>query len=1075
MGEYVPATLETNKRSRHRTARPDRWSTTDMAKHCTVCKQTYADNLTACPYCAAAKAGPPAGSHADIDLEGETTWRTESKAAARKERSDHDEDWSSLVEATEEGTVELPADAVQIDAPEDKSILGRVTMEELASRAGRPLPPEEAAQAKKPQAPSPPSSKDEPSAEASDPTVHLSDVPVSEMRKAVSSEEIDLVALSSEPEDSLAAEFARLGPESQVPTAPRAEPTSGIDFFEEQVLSEGASQVRLGEPQRGTEPPSGLDLIAEAVESGVELGKDSKEHPAAGGDEPVLVEESRQLAAGVGASTVDLTGGEIGKGAYPTGKSAINLAKITTGPESDVLGDEDLGATSSPSRVPRRMTTPISATPRDPSSFQAAALPSADRKSLTPWLGGSGIGAVIGAAACYGVLWLTGALGTSSKPVVIPMGNQSGAAAQSEKAPDLNDLRNAFAGGQFEMVRREATHGTGDELPELNTLRGKATWLSYLRQQHFRNLPMNKDDGDVREAVDLLTKANTPDARYWLGLIEERAGDLQEARRIYTRARDDYKADPRSAKLFQAALDRLDSHPSQGPTGQRSELPADPRQLAHNALILLLVGLQQRPGADDAEEAGFKFWEAAKAAKEGRYADAIRGIKEARDIHEKRRVGNLFKAQNPTSDPDEQIFLRSCQFLEAFWQLQSQLKDLKDKGYDSPAALIADLDKLNSGRKAAEEKLKEVATKLAAVGVTETDLLKGIDQLAAGRKPAPDAGLAAVVKELKSAGVAEADPAKAVAKLAEDRRAALERLQKVGNGLKAAKVAGEDPAQGVAELANERDALLKQLDAVAAKLRADRSTLAKAVDGLLEMTKKGDPGGQMQQLQAEVNRLSSELQKSERDAAAKAKEYQGEVGRLQAQLKKSEGTGDQAQQLRAEVNRLLEQVKRSEADAAARTQQYQDQVARLQEQLKKNESASGQVRQLQDELVRLRELLERGRATGVASVDVLQNPAAAEEHYSFGLGRYWRGDYAAAEKEFAEAVHRFDQDARYLYFRGLSRLALGKQTDAEADFRAAADLEQISRPGRKAVNASLERVQGPARQTLNEFRPRTSR
>jgi tetratricopeptide (TPR) repeat protein len=99
------------------------------------------------------------------------------------------------------------------------------------------------------------------------------------------------------------------------------------------------------------------------------------------------------------------------------------------------------------------------------------------------------------------------------------------------------------------------------------------------------------------------------------------------------------------------------------------------------------------------------------------------------------------------------------------------------------------------------------------------------------------------------------------------------------------------------------------------------------------------------------------------------------------------------------------------------------------------------------------------------------DPAQAEKYFAAGLRLYYAGQYPEAEKQFLEAVRYHNQDARYLYFLGLSRLPQGKQSFAIEDFRTGAQLERLNRPGPATVSLSLERVQGPTRQTLNRYRP----
>ena len=105
--------------------------------------------------------------------------------------------------------------------------------------------------------------------------------------------------------------------------------------------------------------------------------------------------------------------------------------------------------------------------------------------------------------------------------------------------------------------------------------------------------------------------------------------------------------------------------------------------------------------------------------------------------------------------------------------------------------------------------------------------------------------------------------------------------------------------------------------------------------------------------------------------------------------------------------------------------------------------------------------------------DVLQppDPLIAEQHYAQGLRLYQGRKYAAAEEEFALAVHYNGQDARYRYFLGLAELPQeGKRSLAKENFRLGAKEEAQNRPSPAAVGTALERVQGEARRELNQHR-----
>jgi tetratricopeptide (TPR) repeat protein len=119
----------------------------------------------------------------------------------------------------------------------------------------------------------------------------------------------------------------------------------------------------------------------------------------------------------------------------------------------------------------------------------------------------------------------------------------------------------------------------------------------------------------------------------------------------------------------------------------------------------------------------------------------------------------------------------------------------------------------------------------------------------------------------------------------------------------------------------------------------------------------------------------------------------------------------------------------------------------------------------------LRFLMENHPALRIPDGNVPVDPISAEKHYALGQRLFWTRQYAAAEKEFVNAVRYNDQDARFMYFLGLARLNQGKRAFAEASFRRGGMLEQANKPASATVSSVLERVQGPDRQLLNKYRP----
>jgi hypothetical protein len=120
----------------------------------------------------------------------------------------------------------------------------------------------------------------------------------------------------------------------------------------------------------------------------------------------------------------------------------------------------------------------------------------------------------------------------------------------------------------------------------------------------------------------------------------------------------------------------------------------------------------------------------------------------------------------------------------------------------------------------------------------------------------------------------------------------------------------------------------------------------------------------------------------------------------------------------------------------------------------------------------LSEIVDNHPAINLPDSLRIPDPLRAERHFGNGLRLYFNGQYANAEGEFIEAYRNNGQDARYLYFLGLSRLPQRDKTQsAMVNFEMAALLERQNKPSPAAINAALERVQGPLRQRLEGYRP----
>lgn len=102
-------------------------------------------------------------------------------------------------------------------------------------------------------------------------------------------------------------------------------------------------------------------------------------------------------------------------------------------------------------------------------------------------------------------------------------------------------------------------------------------------------------------------------------------------------------------------------------------------------------------------------------------------------------------------------------------------------------------------------------------------------------------------------------------------------------------------------------------------------------------------------------------------------------------------------------------------------------------------------------------------------------PASAENSelvgdlYIEGVQAYFAGQSQRADAYLSRAISGNPYDPRAYYFRALSRVREGRQSEAQADMRTGATLE-ARLANRFDVGKTLERVQGPARLALEEHR-----
>lgn len=89
--------------------------------------------------------------------------------------------------------------------------------------------------------------------------------------------------------------------------------------------------------------------------------------------------------------------------------------------------------------------------------------------------------------------------------------------------------------------------------------------------------------------------------------------------------------------------------------------------------------------------------------------------------------------------------------------------------------------------------------------------------------------------------------------------------------------------------------------------------------------------------------------------------------------------------------------------------------------------------------------------------------------YEEGVNSYFAGRACDAESHLSTAIQFNSQDPRAYYFRALSLLRQGRIDLARGDMLTGATLE-AQQPNRYSIGSALERIQGPHRLMLEEFR-----
>ncbi len=617
------------------------------------------------------------------------------------------------------------------------------------------------------------------------------------------------------------------------------------DFLSENVRADQSSSVDLGSA-------ADLELFDEAQRS-------AKSHGATGADSDIRIEDVAEMKA-ASDDYVDIDLEQI-KDSAPKKKGKAAAAVSTDELESFAGEELEAGFDEAPIGKKGKKAKPVIEEGEDEEAPKKGKKAKSEDEGVPvkaggkggAWIGGTFLGTLVGVGAVAGLLIAgvipaeyLGYLGIqpAGEKKVTDVGKTNPTPVITF-AQTLDKIRN----GDLDQVKPGDLEAANK--PEEFVGRAEFHWLTYLRDVRGKDpLATLKDDAEpVKLALADIEKASTgdnldakADALFLRGQIEELTGKQAKAKATYAEGAKDFpaqKARFENAQTLVVLIERTTALP-----------PGLPRDM----LVALIVMLQDpggnKPPAPVGEEAGYRFWEALKLARDGKTAgsvkaldDAVKALDDARSRHDQGRFLRPRKPQNPMSDPREEIFLKACDELRIFWKDQAKLKN---EGY---------LDAVDKDRIPEVDKLLAKAEDKA-----RDDQLKGLTKLFEGKKIVKADDLVALVQAERKA--VDADKLTQKTKL-DDQQTKLDRLDKDAK-LADKKIEATEKSlketQAVAKKAQDdaaaATAVLKQVGETVGSeftdVKASRESLLREVRESVRAAKTVDPRGTIKQLERDL-------------------------------------------------------------------------------------------------------------------------------------------------------------------------------------------------------------------------------
>jgi hypothetical protein len=1114
-----------------------------MAKRCEVCKRTYSDKEPTCPYCAEAVDLSAEGSEdaSGIEVVDDSGVQIEAPPGKGTPSPARKEGKKTHTEGKKTKTPDLAAGGEPKTGPQavgSPTQLAPKTGQptHLASRSGAPtmlappgaedeildaVPDEPGDAGKKPPAKPQSPKKTQMGGKAAQPT-QLASKSTPPTMLAPSDEDAGEATATPQAKSRTPrgpkketdvhteldeGESVDLGatppgapkPKTHAKSAPATEP---MDLLGQDMLVEGSSEVNLGgAPSGKSERPSGLDLIAEAVESGEDLDKPHKPVGDVSEEETAaaLADESSAVNLGEGAAVRNpFAEGEADEAAGKPPKRQAAEAEEEVGivdEEEEAAAEEELVAAGGPTKPSRPATGKY-------------------------WLGGIGIGlliAIVGIAGASfaGLVKLGGGKDEAGGPrkadPALAQARQDKEKAEADLAAARNEAK------QLADAAKKDKDNFQKQLKSAQQERKKAEDAAKANNAQVAQL--KKDLGD---ANDLAAKRKT-DNDNLTKTLKERDDALKTAKDDLTAAK---KAADSLAK-DKANLTKDRQRLTALVTGIRKKL-REGKHLGDNADTdeLLLAGLDKALGQAVSPLATVMGHLAGSLGSAGGgLAETFGKVYDLGGLITRREAAlAYYKSREP--------LVRSPQQMLDYWITLLQERDRKDtadvaKKAARDARFVAGQDLFASP--AAKSKAQFVLALAERNQLNFAEAKAHLQQALAGPEDPADATWRTEAKALK----ADLDDSLAYQRRYETLKAsghldqllaeitagvkvaagknkgsllALSSLVRLDMALKAnRKLKANSP--GVAEARKEaHEAIAAGADAegnysqgriaeelgdlaaaarhysVAAKYqgRKDLASLYRlALARVLLKTQapapqEKKPTRPAEKTQAQPRREQGRVALSRREVAAPSP--LALLLLMNAVLLSEDGEEDATSMVNPNVDRAIELAKEAIDLGDPRGHLLLGIALTQKGEWTKglNEYLTGLEILCPGDATRgLRTLIEEHPALHTPDSVKPPQPLLAEKHFSLGLDYFFAHQYPKAETEFAEAIRFFGNDARYHYYLGLSRLlqnASSKVGAAIESFRQGKRLEDQGNPDRADVDASLEKVQGQPRQVLSRYR-----